>query len=71
MAEHEEAEQSSKKQKRDKLALYSYWRSSCSWRVRLALAIKGLEYEYRAVNLVKDGGQQNAAEYSSLNPNQV
>eukprot|EP01064_Diplonema_japonicum_P033602 TRINITY_DN6679_c3_g1_i1.p1 TRINITY_DN6679_c3_g1~~TRINITY_DN6679_c3_g1_i1.p1 ORF type:complete len:237 (+),score=73.63 TRINITY_DN6679_c3_g1_i1:33-713(+) len=33
--------------------LYSYWRSSCSWRVRIALAIKGVEYKYEAVNLLK------------------
>ena len=33
--------------------LYSYWRSSCSWRVRVALAFKGIPYEYRAVNLLK------------------
>jgi maleylpyruvate isomerase len=31
--------------------LYSYWRSSSSWRVRIGLALKGLPYEYRAVNL--------------------
>ena len=33
--------------------LYSYWRSSCSWRVRLALALKGVEYEYIPVNLLQ------------------
>lgn len=32
--------------------LYSYWRSSCSWRVRIALAIKGIPYQYRPVNLL-------------------
>uniref|UniRef100_A0A0E0G8E8 Glutathione transferase n=2 Tax=Oryza TaxID=4527 RepID=A0A0E0G8E8_ORYNI len=31
-----------------KLGLYSYWRSSCSHRVRIALNLKGLEYEYKA-----------------------
>ncbi|GER26387.1 glutathione S-transferase [Striga asiatica] len=36
-----------------KLVLYSYWESSCSWRVRFALNLKGLIYEYRAVNLAK------------------
>ncbi len=36
-----------------KLALYSYWRSSCSWRVRIALHLKGLDCAYRAVDLVK------------------
>ncbi|KAF7143115.1 hypothetical protein RHSIM_Rhsim05G0103400 [Rhododendron simsii] len=36
-----------------KLKLYSYFRSSCSHRVRIALKLKGLEYEYKAVNLLK------------------
>lgn len=36
-----------------RLALYSYWRSSCSWRVRIGLAWKGLDWEYRAVNLLE------------------
>jgi len=33
--------------------LYSYWRSSSSWRVRLALSVKGIPYSYSAVNLLK------------------
>lgn len=33
--------------------LYSYWRSTCSWRVRLALKIKGITYEYIPINLGK------------------
>jgi len=41
-----------------KPVLYSYFRSSCSWRVRIALEWKGIEYEYQAVHLIKDGGQQ-------------
>uniref|UniRef100_A0A2K5PFK1 maleylacetoacetate isomerase n=1 Tax=Cebus imitator TaxID=2715852 RepID=A0A2K5PFK1_CEBIM len=40
--------------------LYSYFRSSCSWRVRIALALKGIAYETVPVNLIKDGGQQLA-----------
>lgn len=51
-----------------KVVLYSYWRSSCSYRVRIALAFKGVEYEYRAVNLIKDGGEQYKEEYARLNP---
>lgn len=35
-----------------RLALYSYWRSSCSWRVRIGLHLKGLAFEYRPVDLV-------------------
>ncbi|CAK9188650.1 unnamed protein product [Ilex paraguariensis] len=46
--------------------LYSYWRSSCSCRVRIALNLKGLDYEYKAVNLVK--GEQFSPEYLKLNP---
>lgn len=47
--------------------LYSYWRSSCSWRVRIALNLKGLEYEYKAVHLVQDGGHQLKEDYAKLN----
>src|SRR5689334_3643690 len=50
------------------LKLYSYWRSSASYRVRIALALKGLDYEYLPVNIVKDGGQQFSSEYRALNP---
>ncbi len=48
--------------------LYNYWRSTASWRVRNALAWKGIEYEYVAVDLFKEGGQQNSEEYKKLNP---
>ena len=51
--------------------LYSYWRSSCSWRVRTSLALKGIEYEYIPVHLVKDGGQQHTDEYKQLNPQEL
>ncbi|XP_039061310.1 glutathione S-transferase zeta class-like isoform X2 [Hibiscus syriacus] len=49
-----------------KLVLYSYWQSSCSWRVRLALNLKGISYEYKAVNLLK--GEQFTPEFEKLNP---
>jgi maleylpyruvate isomerase len=48
--------------------LYNYWRSSSSWRVRIALALKSLKYEYVPVHLVRDGGQQHAAAYTAKNP---
>ncbi|XP_064403388.1 maleylacetoacetate isomerase-like isoform X3 [Halichondria panicea] len=48
--------------------LHSFYPSSCSWRVRFALALKGIEYEYKAVHLVKDGGQQFTDTYKALNP---
>jgi maleylpyruvate isomerase len=50
------------------LRLYSYWRSSCSWRVRIALNLKGVEYEYRPIHLTREGGAQNTAEYQEKNP---
>ncbi|KAJ1686317.1 hypothetical protein LUZ63_017707 [Rhynchospora breviuscula] len=49
-----------------KLKLYNYWRSSCSQRVRIALNLKGLDYEYKAVDLSKD--EQFDPEYEKLNP---
>lgn len=51
-----------------KPVLYSYFRSSCSWRVRIALALKGIEYDLVPVNLIKDGGQQLASDYRTVNP---
>ncbi|CAN6470337.1 unnamed protein product [Victoria cruziana] len=50
----------------EKLQLYSYWRSSCSWRVRIALNLKGLPYEYKPVNLLKH--EQSSPEFTKLNP---
>ncbi|TPX46343.1 hypothetical protein SeMB42_g03744 [Synchytrium endobioticum] len=51
---------------RKKPFLYSYWRSSASWRVRIGLALKEIEYEYVPVNLVK--GEQLGPEFMELNP---
>ncbi len=48
-------------------ALYSYYRSSCSYRVRLALAYKKIDYDYKAIHLVKDGGEQYSEDYLKLN----
>lgn len=45
------------------LKLYSYWRSSAAWRVRIALALKDIPYEYCSVNLVQ--GEQRTEEYRS------
>lgn len=50
------------------LIFFGYWRSSASNRVRIALHLKGLAHDYRPVDLVKDGGMQNSAEYRQLNP---
>ncbi|MGH8287163.1 MAG: maleylacetoacetate isomerase, partial [Steroidobacteraceae bacterium] len=50
------------------MTLYTYWRSSASYRVRIALNLKGLEYEPRFVHLMREGGEQFAPEYRALNP---
>jgi maleylacetoacetate isomerase len=48
------------------LALYTYFRSSAAYRVRIALNYKGLTYEPRFVHLLK--GEQNKFEYREINP---
>ncbi len=48
--------------------LYSYWRSSSSYRVRIALGLKGVEYELAPVHLVRNGGEQNQPAYREINP---
>jgi maleylacetoacetate isomerase len=51
------------------LQLYNYFRSSASYRVRIALALKGLPYDYMPVHLVKN--EQRAAAFSELNAAQL
>ncbi len=52
-----------------RMILYGYWRSSASWRVRIALAYKGLDYELVPVDLRgPGGGDQNRPEYRAKNP---
>ena len=48
--------------------LLGYWRSSSSWRVRIALNWKGLSYETVPVHLVQDGGHQHRPEHRAVNP---
>ncbi|HRX39739.1 MAG TPA: maleylacetoacetate isomerase [Parvularculaceae bacterium] len=48
------------------MKLLGYWRSSATYRVRIALALKGLDYDYQPVNLLK--GEQSGAEYLKKNP---
>lgn len=50
------------------MRLYTYFRSSAAYRVRIALNLKGLAYDAVPVHLVKDGGQQKKPEYLALNP---
>ncbi|MEE4331459.1 MAG: maleylacetoacetate isomerase [Wenzhouxiangella sp.] len=53
------------------LVLYSYWRSSASYRVRLAMNLKGLDYSIRPIHLVRNGGEQFAPDYARLNPQRL
>ena len=46
--------------------LYSYWRSSAAYRVRIALNLKGVAVDYRPVNLLE--GEHKSAEYLAVNP---
>jgi maleylpyruvate isomerase len=48
--------------------LYSYFRSSAAFRVRIALNLKGLDYESVPVHLVKDGGHNRRLEFRAVNP---
>jgi maleylacetoacetate isomerase/maleylpyruvate isomerase len=50
------------------VVLYSYWRSSSAYRVRIALNLKGIEYRLKFVHLVRSGGEQHRAEYREINP---
>lgn len=50
------------------MKLYGYFRSSASYRVRIALNLKGLPYEVVPVHLLRNGGEQFTAEYRKLNP---
>ncbi|MEF3063926.1 maleylacetoacetate isomerase [Pandoraea apista] len=49
--------------------LYSYFRSSAAYRVRIALNLKGLDYDTVPVHLVRDGGEQLKPAYRALNVN--
>ncbi|MCA1854987.1 maleylacetoacetate isomerase [Massilia oculi] len=50
------------------MKLYTYFRSSAAYRVRIALNLKGLDYEAVPVHLLRDGGQQLGADYLAVNP---
>ncbi|MDP1611984.1 MAG: maleylacetoacetate isomerase [Sulfuritalea sp.] len=50
------------------MKLYNYFRSSASFRVRIALALKQLDFEYVSVHLLQGGGQQFAAAFRAMNP---
>ncbi|NRA36331.1 MAG: maleylacetoacetate isomerase [Polyangiaceae bacterium] len=50
------------------MKLYSYWRSSCAWRVRICLQLKGIDYEYVAVNIAPGVAEQEQDRYRAENP---
>ena len=50
------------------MKLYSYWRSSAAYRVRIALNLKGLEHEIVPINMLKNGGEQLGDAYKQINP---
>lgn len=53
------------------LKLYDYFRSSASFRVRIALNLKNLDYDVIPVHLTQDGGQQFSAHYQQINPHSL
>lgn len=50
------------------MKLYSYFRSSAAYRVRIALNLKGVSYDMVPIHLTKDGGRQHTAEFRAINP---
>lgn len=48
--------------------LYTYWRSSAAYRVRIGLALKGMDAEHIPVHLVRDGGEHLNPSYGAINP---
>ena len=53
------------------LTLYSYWRSSAAYRVRIGLQLKQLAHEIHPVHLLRDGGEQHAEAYREINPQEL
>ena len=50
------------------MKLYSYFRSSAAYRVRIALNFKNVAYDMVPIHLQKDGGRHKSAEYRAINP---
>src|SRR5260370_16614845 len=51
------------------MKLYNFFRSSASYRVRIAMALKGLSYDNASINLGK--GEQHQASYGAVNPQEI
>jgi maleylacetoacetate isomerase len=50
----------------EKITLYSFWRSQASYRVRIALSIKGIPFDLKTIDLLK--GEQHSTDYRAVNP---
>jgi maleylpyruvate isomerase len=50
------------------MKLYGFWRSTATWRVRIALAYKEIPYESLPVHLSRGGGEQHRADFVAINP---
>lgn len=50
------------------MRFHGYFRSSSSYRCRIACNLKGVDYDFMSVHLTRDGGQQKQADYRALNP---
>lgn len=50
------------------MKLYSYFRSSAAYRVRIALHLKGIAYETTSIHLIKEGGLNRRPEFRAVNP---
>jgi len=55
----------------NKLVLHNYFRSSAAYRVRIAMNLKGLDYDYLSIHLTREGGMQFKDSYTALNPQQL
>ena len=53
------------------MKLYDYYRSTASYRVRIALNLKNISYETIPVHLVNNGGEQHRSPYKELNPQEL
>jgi len=53
------------------MKLYGYWRSTAAYRVRIALHLKGIDFDSVSVHLVKNGGEQYKNNYTAINPNHL
>jgi len=54
-----------------KTQLYSFWRSSAAFRVRIALNLKGVDHQIIPIHLLKNGGEHTSAEYTAKNPTRL